>query len=341
MSCTAGHLDFQSHFCQPLIIKMVSFFSILFIAYFLSNFDVFLTGYLQVSKAMSDPICGIEFKSFSQIDNDHLDIFNTQKFAFVTVPLSEKNKNYEFQPLEIYNYGFEWGSKVIGAVPDNVNVDSADSEVRSKSVNLLKKSLKLACYIGVNTVMFNLNNDQNTNLARLCAYHLHESHGRPMWFRLAVGSDSDHEWNKWNNFLSLLPENQNKIGLVLELTEKVPSERDMMRWYSEVLLGISISTELFVSNKCGYPVLRREFQNLLAISFKNKVQVVIHGKDLHGKGMDAYQKYIYNLYENKEPLSVYEDFSRGYEELLQIPLQPLKDNLDNSTYEVVKFPIHN
>ncbi|XP_063676407.1 protein arginine N-methyltransferase 5-like [Bolinopsis microptera] len=289
---------------------------------------------------MSDPICGIEFKSISQIDNDHVDIFNTQKFAFVTVPLSEKNKNYEFQPLEIYNYGFEWGSKVIGAVPDNVNVDSADSEVRSKSVNLLKKSLKLACYIGVNTVMFNLNNDKNTNLARLCAYHLHESHGRPMWFRLAVGEDSDHEWNKWNNFLSLLPESQNKVGLVLELTEKVPSERDMMRWYSEVLLGISISTELFVSNKCGYPVLRREFQNLLATSFKNKVQVVIHGEDLHGKGMDAYQKYIYNLYENKEPLSVYEDFSRGYEELLQIPLQPLKDNLDNSTYEIFeKDPI--
>ena len=33
-------------------------------------------------------------------------------------------------------------------------------------------------------------------------------------------------------------------------------------------------------------------------------------------------------------MSEYERFSQGYEELLQIPLQPLKDNLDNSTYEV-------
>ena len=286
---------------------------------------------------MSDPVCGIEYKSFSHIEKDHLEIFDSQKFAFVSLPLSEKSKNYEFQPLEMYNYSFEWGTKVIGVVPDNVNVDSSDSEICSKSVNLLKKTFKLACYIGVNTVMINLENDKNTNLARLCAYHLHESHGRPLWFRIVVGDNADREWNKWNNFLSLLPENQNKIGLVLELKENVPSGQDMMRWYSEVLLGISISTKLFIANKSGYPVLRREFQELISQSFRKKVQVIVHGEDAHGYGMDAYQKYIYHLYENKEPLTVYEEFSRGYEELLQIPLQPLKDNLDNSTYEVVPF----
>ena len=108
----------------------------------------------------------------------------------------------------------------------------------------------------------------------------------------------------------------------------------MSRWYSEVLLCLSISTKLFIRNKGNFPVLRRECQQLIKRSFKNKVQVLLHGKDEQGQGMDAYQKYIYHLYETQEPLSVYEDFSRGYEELLQIPLQPLKDNLDNNTYEV-------
>merc|ERR1719204_2509451 len=61
----------------------------------------------------------------------------------------------------MYNYSFEWGTKVIGVVPDNVNVDSSDIEVCSKSVTLLKKTLKLACYVGVNTVMINLDNDKN------------------------------------------------------------------------------------------------------------------------------------------------------------------------------------
>ena len=288
---------------------------------------------------MGDPVCGVEYKSFSHIEKDHLEIFNNQKFAFVSVPLSQRNEKYEFQPLEIYNYNFEWGTKVIGVIPDNINVDSEDVEIRSKSVNLLKKTFKLASYVGVNTVMLNLENDRNANLARMCAYHLHESHGRPLWLRINVSKDSDCDWRKWNNFLTLLPENQNKIGLVLELSEEVPSDQDMMRWYSEVLLGLSISTSLFVANKGGYPVLRREFQELISNSFKKKVQVIVHGEDIHGLGMDAYQKYIYHLYENKEPSSVYEEFSRGYEELLQIPLQPLKDNLDNSTYEVFNHTV--
>lgn len=283
---------------------------------------------------MGDPVCGIEYKSFSHIEKDQLDVFTNQQFAFAAVPLSEKNSDLEFQPLEIYNYNFEWGTKVIGVVPENINVDSQDSDTQSKSVTLLKKTLKLACYIGVNTVMINLNNNRNLNLARLCSYQLHESLGRPMWFRVEASENSDDDWNRWNNFLTLLPSNQSKVGLVLELSEVVPSEEDMKRWYSEVLLAISISTKLFVTNKSGYPVLRREFQQLISSSFKNKVQIVIHGTDLHGMGMDSYQKYIYHLYESKEPLSVYEEFSRGYEEFLQIPLQPLKDNLDNSTYEV-------
>ena len=66
----------------------------------------------------------------------------------------------------------------------------------------------------------------------------------------------------------------------------------------------------------------------------SQIQVLIHGKDVLEAGLDSYQKYIYHMYESRVPPTVYEDFSRGYEELLQIPLQPLKDNLDNSTYEV-------
>ena len=283
---------------------------------------------------MCDPICGIEYKTTADIETDQHEIFKNQQFAFVALPLSDFNVEYTFKPLEMYNYQFEWGTKVIGVVPSNVNVDSPDPMCRTKSTLLLNKCLKLACYIGTNTVMMSLDNDSNTNLARIVSYHLHDSHGKPMWFRIAVKENSEQEWHRWNTFLSLLPSYQNKVAVVLELGDSVPSDEDMSRWYSEVVLGVSISTEHFISNKSNFPVLRRELQQLIKQALKNRVQVIVHGPDLMGEGIDAYQKYIYHLYESRAPLTVYEDFSRGYEELLQIPLQPLKDNLDNATYEV-------
>lgn len=65
-----------------------------------------------------------------------------------------------------------------------------------------------------------------------------------------------------------------------------------------------------------------------------RLQVLVTGPDCHGKGMASYQEYLHHLYTTRGEQSEYERFSQGYEELLQIPLQPLKDNLDNSTYEV-------
>ena len=283
---------------------------------------------------MTDPVCGIEYETISEIEKDCYQVFNSQQFAFVALPLSENNEDLSFEPLEMYHYDFDWGNKVIGMIPDVINVDSSDCSIRKKSEILLKKNFKLACYTGVNTVMVNLKNQDNTNLARLCAYHLHDSHGKPMWFRITVDEKSENAWNTWNTFLSNLPENQNKVGVVLELGETAPTDLEMKRWQAEVLLGLSISTERFIPNKEKYPVLRREFQEVVKRAFEHKAQIIIHGQDNHNWGVDAYQKYIYHLYETREPMSVYNDFSMGYEELLQIPLQPLKDNLDNATYEV-------
>lgn len=52
------------------------------------------------------------------------------------------------------------------------------------------------------------------------------------------------------------------------------------------------------------------------------------------KNYRVYQQYIDYLFNLRPPPSQYESFSRGYEDYLQAPLQPLMDNLESSTYEV-------
>lgn len=262
-------------------------------------------------------------------------VFDEQRYAFIALPLSEIDEDFHYEPLKMHKYDFDWCNKILGVIPDRINVDSDDQKVRTSSQKVLEKNFKLAMYIGVTAVMINLNNQNNSNLVRLCTYYLHNSHGRSIWVRLKVdGTSTEDPWKTWNKFLSSFPQFQNKIGLVLELGSALPSEEEIKRWRSEIVLAISLPTDVFVVNKDSFPVLRREHQQFIKESFRLKSQIIVHGADLCGKGMDAYQKYVYHMYDTRPHLSVYQNFSSGYEDFLQIPLQPLKDNLDNSTYEV-------
>lgn len=54
----------------------------------------------------------------------------------------------------------------------------------------------------------------------------------------------------------------------------------------------------------------------------------------------SYQEYIRHLNRNLPELDAVNQFATGYQDYLQAPLQPLMDNLDNSTYETFeKDPI--
>lgn len=60
---------------------------------------------------------------------------------------------------------------------------------------------------------------------------------------------------------------------MLEIGNTVPSELEMKRWSSELVMAISVGTDKFVTNKENYPVLRKDLQNLIINSFKYKCQV--------------------------------------------------------------------
>ena len=196
---------------------------------------------------MSVAICGIEYQTHGDIERDVTEIFENQGYSFVGVPLSELSPDYTFQPLPFFDHDFDWSSKVIGVIPPNVNVDSSDPHIRSKSENLLKRCFKLSQYVGVNTVMMELSGERNQNLARLCLYQLQDSGGKPIWFRIKISDKTS--WQNWNTFFTLFPENQNKIAAVLELSSCLPSLRELDRWIGDVVLALSLDTSLFVPNK--------------------------------------------------------------------------------------------
>jgi protein arginine N-methyltransferase 5 len=145
-------------------------------------------------------------------------------------------------------------------------------------------------------------------------------------------------WHWWNTLRTLCDSNK-KIGLVLELSADLPPAEVVDRWCGEPVKALVLPTNIFVSNKKGFPVLSRAHQIVVKKFFKLSVQLILSGS-VAGDQQKVYLQYMEHLWQTQEPMDNISVFAKGYEDFLQCPLQPLMDNLEAQTYEVFeKDPI--
>ena len=69
-------------------------------------------------------------------------------------------------------------------------------------------------------------------------------------------------WKIWRKLRTLCEESP-KLFLALELTEDLPNDQMIDRWYSEPVKCIIIPTSLFITNRSGFPVLSKAHQHIL------------------------------------------------------------------------------
>ena len=72
---------------------------------------------------------------------------------------------------------------------------------------------------------------------------------------------------RWHTFRTMCDSNK-RLGVALELTEDLPSYTVLQRWLAEPVRAVILSTNLFLTNKKGYPVLSRTHQGYLRSLFK-------------------------------------------------------------------------
>lgn len=82
-----------------------------------------------------------------------------------------------------------------------------------------------------------------------------------------INSKENNTWYWWKKLRTLCSENS-RLGVALELTEDLPDEEEIERWYSEPVRAIIIPTSLFLTNKNGFPVLSKPHQKFLHKFFK-------------------------------------------------------------------------
>ncbi|KAG0935754.1 hypothetical protein G6F57_010554 [Rhizopus arrhizus] len=287
---------------------------------------------------------------------------------FVVVPIANSsfrrvlNENNEMSPEEhavwkdrpvfdrkdlILNSA-EWSGKVLGLFSDWIQLDSPNHTIRTCSELALKQEAEWASHINLTGILFPVLDKQVHNTARVIN-SISTMNSPQICIRVPLlqkGAVEDNmTWKTWNKFRSLLGHTNTKVGIALELTSELPSdERLLDMWLAEPVRTLIIPAHVFVSNAKGHPVLTKPHQNFVKkLIHKLEPDIILHSPsvELYPSATDAsFSQYIQYLYRHLPEPDEIEKFASGYFDSLQMPLQPLADNLENQTYEIFeKDPI--
>ncbi|XP_065715394.2 protein arginine N-methyltransferase 5 [Patagioenas fasciata] len=293
-------------------------------------------------------------------------------FDFLCLPLFHPRYRREFQRepakgrpgpqtrSDLLLAGRDWNTLIVGKISGWIRPDRPLQAGRSNHEAALRQELDFGGYLGVPAFLLPLREGDGPNLARGLSAFLLGQQGAAVWVQVpllapedqrddVIGNDpappigpeaEEKTWRWWNDFRTLCDYNK-RVGVALEVGPDLPSGSALDRWLGEPLRAAILPTNLFLTNKKGFPVLSRPHQRLLGRLLKLEVQIVLTGAPKHGgKPLGSYLQYLEHLGQHRPPPSALEVFARGYEDYLQSPLQPLMDNLESQTYEVFeKDPI--
>ncbi|XP_063367944.1 protein arginine N-methyltransferase 5 [Cydia amplana] len=310
--------------------------------------------------------CGLEYIVAPDLQGSLTEAFHAN-YSFIVTPvvhprfrrhhIADGTRVGGFTRSDMILSPQDWTSRIVGRLSPYLNVDSPNDVVRQRHEDCMNEELSYSKGLGLPALLVTVHGENSHNLARNLFSYLENSHhttliwaqvpmqcSRTLRDTVAQGLDDDEEaWNEpwlwWSKFHERLQWDK-RVGVVLELSADLPSEEIMARWLGEPVKAVVLPTNIFHSNKKGYPVLSRAHQQVLISLVEREAQVVIRGA--RRASADHYRQYVARLWQrrpapNQDPMM---DYARGWEDYLQTPLQPLADNLDTHTYNVFeKDPI--
>ncbi|XP_034102468.1 protein arginine N-methyltransferase 5 [Drosophila albomicans] len=242
----------------------------------------------------------------------------------------------------------EWNSKVLFCLSD-VDVDSPNVKLSEYSKAMLLRDITWAEHLQNNgSVMIRLRGPKNENLAKII-----EARNKGSWFiqvpitnpEIATfehrkdATDKEIEeaqevdpWSWWNDLRFAVNHNA-KVKVVLELNDSDrPSRETVRRWLGEPIEAVIIPSSLFILNRSNYYVLNKEWQAIIGHFINVRANIIISAT-ANDHGISQYADYMRKLInDNCDTHSL-----NSYENVLEIPLQPLFDNLDSYTYEIFEI----
>ncbi|KAF4678111.1 Protein arginine N-methyltransferase 5 [Perkinsus chesapeaki] len=193
---------------------------------------------------------------------------------------------------------------------------------RVTSVDDLKPQLSWARYLSTYGICLPTL-DRETDLVNYAAVLKREvlSASTPSQQWQEVPSDM---WEEWSTLRGLL-NHPSSVTIALTLSQDIGSCAE--RWLGEPVRVVIVSSDLLTgAGTIGTPA----HQMLLMQLIRRKAQVLL--KPASDDLVLPLKAAVDGLYHRMPPPSSYDRYCEPYYDILQQPLQPLKDNLDNTTY---------
>eukprot|EP00039_Didymoeca_costata_P013932 m.218638 g.218638 ORF g.218638 m.218638 type:complete len:663 (+) comp15904_c0_seq3:65-2053(+) len=306
--------------------------------------------------------CGLGYHAVGDV-RVCLDKAHEQGFDFITIPLVHPRFRRTFGPSAPDRSGLftrsdmvmkasDWNRFVVGKVSPWIEADSESN--RSDSEKALVQELGWASHLGLPAVEIPLLSANCVNLASILNRHLACPSAMLYWMRVPlmvpgleeadeVDEDAEMEsqttWHFWDKMRRLCRPSQ-RLCVALEITSDLPSASTLARWIGEPIRAVILSTDIFLTNAKGYPVLSKAHQAVVRGLLKLDPQFILRGNPGPNQDIFAYLRYLQHMFKTQPELGPVEKFAVGYEDYLQAPLQPLMDNLESQTYETFeKDPI--
>ncbi|KAK9388978.1 PRMT5 arginine-N-methyltransferase-domain-containing protein [Lipomyces mesembrius] len=254
-----------------------------------------------------------------------------------------------------------YAQHVLGMCAKWIELDSTDPRIAGVSAQILKHELSYASFCGLSYVI--VPGPTRRNNVALYAESLNAALAAVPYINIIVHLamaetgvedpsgpdvpapvDAMSIWDIWNSVRTIC-DYTSRLSVGLQLPAKLPPQTVVSRWFAEPITVLFISANIFLSNPKGYPVLSKAHQFLLFKYMKIKPYTILQdvreatqirtSSKLSSKQDErAYLIYMRHLHTILPSPTAMEKFGRGYQDYLQNPLQPLRDNLESGTYEV-------
>ncbi|KAI8128806.1 Protein arginine N-methyltransferase 5 [Lucilia cuprina] len=263
---------------------------------------------------------------------------------FQREPMKEKQTDFTYSDLVLT--ADQWNCKIITLLSDTIDCDADDEEVRKNSVEILKRDISWTEHLQYGGfTMMKLKKRNNINLASVLTNKskgimllqvplfnkaiAQSTYRRDLTEDDVLALETEDSWHWWNDFRRAADFNP-KLKVVLELNEgERPDKNVIYRWLGEPVEAIILPSTMFIRNRFNCPVLPKAWQEVVKLFVQANVNIILstYNDEFH---LGFYTEYLINFREthkDSHPLQSYED-------VLEIPLQPLYDNLDCYTYEI-------
>ncbi|CRG93966.1 protein arginine N-methyltransferase 5, putative [Plasmodium gallinaceum] len=285
--------------------------------------------------------------------------------------LSENCLN-EYKVTPLFGNKFEdkgiWNKNIYGLISDWIDTDNINVEYNNYCIDALNKELQWSSYISIQNLIINMPRKICDNYARCINSYIHNYNGVSIIVKIPlVKKNYDNRnnncyeisdgWNLWAKFISYCNFNFSNLSVGIELVNLNDIEINNINldiWKSEPVKLIIVPLDAFVSDsKNGYPYLPKKLKDFLIFFFRKNIDILLIDKN--NRDFDSIEKkeecingkfnsnftflkcciyYLKRLFLSIENFDREDLFDNAYWDYLQIPLQPLKDNLPSQTYEI-------